>query len=212
MSTIRQVRNILLGAAVVASTIACLVDVFAGSIVAAIPALGAAVLVLAVLGMQRRQRDPSTHDAFVEKLVEQAEGGRKLAIYDRDTGLFAYWYMTLRGEEECKRAARYERPLTFLIVEPSLESNAWAVQGSIALWLRQQLRAVDVAGHFGNGRFLILMSETDINSAQKTVARLCAEIGDAETALSALPEDGGTFEQLYAVALDRLREGVDRAA
>jgi hypothetical protein len=120
--------------------------------------------------------------------------------------------MTLRGEEECRRAARYEHPLTLLFVEPSLESNAWAVQGSLALWLKQQLRAVDVAGHVGNGRFLILMPETDINSAQNTVARLCAEIGDAETGLSALPEDGGAFEQLYAVALDRLREGADRAA
>jgi GGDEF domain-containing protein len=212
MSTTRQVRNILLGAAVAASMIACLVDAFTGSILAAIPAMAAAVLVLAVLGMKRRPRDPSTHDAFVEKLVEQAEGGRKLAIYDRDTGLFAYWYMTLRGEEECKRAARHERPLTFLVVEPSLESNAWAVQGSIALWLRQHVRAVDVAGYLGNGRFLILMPETDINSAQKTVARLCAEIGDAETGLSAFPGDGGAFEELYAVAQDRLREGVDRAA
>jgi hypothetical protein len=56
------------------------------------------------------------------------------------------------------------------------------------------------------------MPETDINSAQKTVARLCAEIGDAETGLSALPEDGVAFEQLYAVARDRLREDVEPAA
>ncbi len=211
MSTIRRVRNILLGAAVVASMIACLVAAFAGSLAAAIPALAAALLVLAAFGTQR-QRDPSTHDALVEKLVEQAEGGRKIAIYDRDTGLFAHWYMTLRGEEECKRAARYERPLTFLVVEPSPESNEWAVQGSMALWLRQHVRAVDVAGYLGNGRFLILMPETDINSAQNTVARLCAEIGDAETGLSALPEDGVAFEQLYAVARDRLREAVEPAA
>lgn len=211
MSTIRQVRNILLGAAVVASTIACLVDAFAGSIVAAIPALAAAVVVLVVLGTQRLG-DPSTRDALVEKLAEQAEGGRRLAIYDQETGLFALWYITLRGEEECKRAVRHEHPLTFLVVEPSPESNEWAAQGSVALWLTQHLRAVDVAGHLGNGRFLILMPETDINAAQKTVARLCTGIGDAQTGLSAFPEDGVAFEQLYAVARDRLREAVDRAA
>ena len=42
----------------------------------------------------------------LEGLAKQVEEGRKLAIYDRETGLYAYWYLVLRGEDECARAPR----------------------------------------------------------------------------------------------------------
>jgi hypothetical protein len=41
----------------------------------------------------------------LEKVSAQAEAGRRLAIYDRQTGLLAYWYIRHRFEEEAARAA-----------------------------------------------------------------------------------------------------------
>jgi hypothetical protein len=205
MSIIYRYRSAFLGVAAVASTVVCLVAAFSGAIVAAVLAPVPAVLVLAVI-VAERPRDPSTHDAIVEKMVEQTETGRKSVIYDRDTGLFAHWYVTLRGEEECNQAARYKRPLTLLAIEPAPEVDGWALYGSIALWLRQHLRAVDVAGYLGNARFVVMMPETGVDAAQNVVARLCSDISEAQAALSAFPDDGETFEDLYAAARNRLGE------
>jgi hypothetical protein len=47
----------------------------------------------------------------VQKVAEQAEAGRKFVIYERTTGLFAHWYIAMRGEEECNRVARLRREI-----------------------------------------------------------------------------------------------------
>ena len=211
MSVIRRYRSAFLGAAVLASTVSCLVAAFAGVIAAAAVAAVAAILVLATLGAERLER-ASPREALIDTLVAQASAGRKSAMYDRDTGLFAYWYMTLRGEEECIRSARYERPLTLLVIEPAPEADAWTVQGSIALWLRQHMRAIDIAGYLGNARFVIMMPETGVDAAQNALARLRSEFNEAQVGFSILPADGGTFEQLYAAAQERLSKAVEQAA
>jgi hypothetical protein len=46
-----------------------------------------------------------TDDAVIARLVKQAEAGRRLAIYDRDTGLFAHWYR----RSEARKSARAPR-------------------------------------------------------------------------------------------------------
>ena len=211
MSTIRRFRSGLLGATVVASLAACLVAAFAGAIAAAVLAVAPAIIVLAVLVVGPSE-DSSNRDALVQMLAEKSEADRKAVIYDRDTGLFTHWYIALRGEEECNRAARYGRPLTLLAVEPTPESDAWLDYRSIALWLRHQLRAVDVAGYLGNTRFVVIMPETAIEAAQNAAARLRSEFAEAQTGLSTSPEDGDTFGQLYAIARERLGQEVKRVA
>jgi GGDEF domain-containing protein len=208
VSILRRSRSVFLGAAVFASAVACLAAALGASAMTAVLSALPAILVLAALKAKRTNRS-SNRDAFLEKMVEQAETGRKMAIYDRKTGLFAYWYMTLRGEEECSRAGRYGRPLTLLVAEPAPESNAWAVDDAIALWLRQKLRAADVAGSFGNARSVIIMPETGIDQADIAAARLRGDCSEARAGVSAFPDDGTTFEQLYAVALGRLSECID---
>src|SRR5437763_15180016 len=54
--------------------------------------------------------------AFTERLQRQVEQGRRLAIYDHDTGLFAEWYLAMRLDEECSRAGRYSAPLSVILV------------------------------------------------------------------------------------------------
>jgi hypothetical protein len=114
--------------------------------------------------------------------------------------------ITSRGEEECKRAARYGRSLTLMVVEPAPKSNVRAVQRQLAKWLRSELRAVDVYGHLGNGRYVVLLPETAIAKADNPVARLRRRMDRVQMGLSTFPGDGVTFEQLYAAARNRLGE------
>ncbi len=133
-------------------------------------------------------------------------------MYERDTGLLAYWYVTLRGKEECDRAARYERPLTLLLLEPTQESNARLVQEQLAQWVGQQLRTVDITGYLGNGRFVVLMPETDATGAWRVAVRLHRDVAGVEASLACLPADGLTFDELYAVASQRFGESAQEVA
>jgi hypothetical protein len=157
---------------------------------------------------------PSTDPQTLARYIEQARSGRKLAIYDRDTGLFAHWYMTLRGQEECARAERYDRSLSMLIIEPSSASATaeWAVKGEIDRWIQTELRATDLAGYLGNSRYLILAPEADAAGGVRLTERLHAEVGPVDVGFSAFPEDGTVFEELWDSATKRLNSHLPRAA
>ena len=133
-------------------------------------------------------------------------------MYDQETGLLAYWYLTLRGVEECERANRYGRGLTLLLVQAAPEADTWMAQGQMADWLRRKLRAVDITGSLGNGRFAALMPETGFDDARHAAARLQSDIAAARTSLSTLGADGVTFNELYAVASQRLSKPLEAVA
>ena len=156
--------------------------------------------------MQFFQRHPgSQNDPGLErKIAWQAEAARVLAIYDRETGLLAPWYVALRCEEECYRASRFGRPLTLLYVQPGSESDEWAASAQLADWLLRKMRRSDIGAHLGHGCFVVLMTETDLEHAGTVVRRLQWAIPQAETSLSSYPEDGKTFEELLAAARERL--------
>ena len=157
---------------------------------------------------------PSTDPQTLAKYIEQARSGRKLALYDRDTGLFAHWYMTLRGQEECSRTERYDRGLSMLIIEPSpaIATAEWAVKGEIDRWIQTELRATDIAGYLGNSRYLILAPEADAAGGVRLVERLNVEVGQLDIGFSAFPEDGTVFQELWDSAAKRLNEDLPRAA
>ena len=142
----------------------------------------------------------------LEELSHHVEEVRKLAIYEHETGLYAFWYLVLRGDDECNRARRYESPLTLAIIEGEGNANAWAMQGVLTDWLRLHLRDVDITGYVGNGRFVAVMTNTDVSGAQTILSRLRTDVGGVIAALSSLPDDGDNFETLYAAAQARLVE------
>jgi hypothetical protein len=146
------------------------------------------------------------------KAIERADSGRKLVIYERESGLFAHWYIALRAEEECDRAARYERPLTLLLVEPRPGSDAWAAKEKLARWLSTHLRVSDVAGYYGNARFVVLMPETDVPGMERVIARLREELPDIDTAHAVFSPGAVTYEQLYEAAAAALRSKTEVAA
>lgn len=197
--------------AAIASTVAFALAVLAGSMLAALFAAIPPVVILGSLAKEARRRSPSP-EGLVRKAARQADAGRKLAIYERETGLLAHWYIALRCKEECYQADRYQRPLTLLLVEPTRESDAWVVQGQLADWLRRNLRTSDIAGYLGNGRYVVLMPETDLSQAARLALRLCGEVEHAEAGLSSCPEGGDNLKQLSAAASCRLGRAFKPAA
>lgn len=153
-----------------------------------------------------RLRSNGNPPVDLELLSSQIEEGRKLAIYDRETGLYAFWYLALRGGDECNRAQRYDWPLTLAVVQIEAGENAWALQGVVTDWLRLQMRDVDITGYAGNGRFVVLMPNTDAAGAETLLSRLDRDVRDVALAFSGSPADGADFESLYAVAQARLLE------
>ncbi len=176
----------------------------------------ATVALLAAFAVPSRRPRATTTDgaysALVRKMAEQAEAGRKLVIYERQTGLYAYWYLSLRCEEECDRSARYERTLTLLTIEPSAGSNAQAVQGQIGEWLRTRLRPVDLAAYAGNARYIALLPETGAQGADVVTGRLRRDVADIDVGVAVFPQDGVTFEKLYGGACARLAAPAQEAA
>jgi GGDEF domain-containing protein len=204
-------RRGLLVAAAVASVAGCLTSALAGSLPGAAFAAIAAVLVLTTLALEHRQ-GLSADDEKLRKATDYAETGRRLAIYERETGLLAHWYVTLRAKEECERAVRYRRPMAILIAEIAAASDPKTMQEQLPQWLRQRFRAVDIIGYLGNGRYVVLMPETDLTPARQAASRLLDGLGGVDVGLSGMPVDGTTFEELYAVAVKRLGQPLEQAA
>jgi len=179
-------------------------------------AVAAATAAATAIAFEMLRMGPWQHDhtAILGRIFAQAQAGRRLAIYDRDSGLFAHWYMSLRGQEECARAARYERRLGLLMIEPraATAGEEWALKSEIGRWMQTELRATDIAGYLGNGRYVVLAPEADPASIEKLIARLRARIPAVDAAYSAFPEDGVVFQQLWRGATTRLSARSARSA
>lgn len=201
--------------AIRAAAIAC---ALAASIVAGLGQVAVAVLLALASawilfaeawGERRRLAIPA---ALLRRLRERAEAGRRLVIYERETGLLAQWYVALRGQEECDRARRYRRDLSLLVVEPADPESAWAVKDELVRWMSGHVRASDIAGYFGNGRFVLIMPEASRDAVARVIERLCGDVSAIVTGVSAFPGDGETYDALYRSAADALRQRPGSAA
>ncbi|MGB2694200.1 MAG: hypothetical protein WBD55_03315 [Dehalococcoidia bacterium] len=202
-------------AVIVSATIAALVFLAVGWVVPAIVVGGLAAVLGLELGaamFQGRERN-KTNQVLIEKASAQAASGRKLVIYERETGLFAHWYITLRCDEECYRARRYNHGLTVAVIEPAPDTEEpWVVQDFVANWLRRQLRKADLAAYVGNGGYVVLMPQSEPAVSLAVVGRLQAEIDGVDVGLSSFPGDGSDYEELITTARERLHQTAETAA
>jgi hypothetical protein len=166
-------------------------------------AAGVATLMVSVDFVYRRATRPHPMRSQIEKFVS---GGRKLVIYERDTGLFAHWYVELRGHEECDRAKRYGRALSLIVIEPvqGASGEEWATQQALCNWLGRELRQSDIAGYLGNGRCVVVMPEADAGAVGHVMRRLKSEGYATDVGLAVFPTDGETYDVMYRAAAAQL--------
>lgn len=202
MSRMTRLERVLAAGAITLAASAAAASVLNLHVIAAYAA-GIAALLVSVDFVYRRAARPHPMRSQVEKFVNS---GRKLVIYERDTGLFAHWYVELRGNEECDRARRYGRPLSVLVVEPSRAAagEEWATQQAVSNWLARELRQSDIAGYLGNGRYVVIMPEADGGAVGHVIRRLKNDGYATDIGLAVYPTDGESYDVLYRTAASQL--------
>ena len=147
------------------------------------------------------RRSKPARDALVQRAGHEAESGRRLAMYDRETGLYASWYLERRFEEETRRARRYEHPLSLIVIEVRCQDHASRVRTGLRDWLDRSMRATDLATHLGGGRYAALVTETGLEDASAIAARLAESFPeDVAIGLASFPEDGEDLKSIEDVA------------
>lgn len=106
---------------------------------------------------------------------------QKLAITDSLTGLYNRHHFNQVFVTELKRAARYNSPLSVLLIDVDDFKQINDTQGHlkgdkvlhvVAQALAAQVRRTDFVARFGGDEFAILLPETDSQDAQAVIQRL----------------------------------------
>lgn len=152
--------------------------------------------------------DPDTHEYDLAEVQEIAAAGRKLAIYDRATGLYAYWYLQLRATEEVSRSQRHGRAVYCASIWAPAPEAIEAMRERLKIGLRDH----DLAAYLNNGHFVALLTETDTEGARIVLDRLLDGVEGVTGGIAWFPDDGKTFEELLECAKTRCAASADERA
>ena len=127
--------------------------------------------------------------AALAGLSERVADTWRLATVDQLTGIANRQAVLTRVDEEIARAARYERPLSVVLVDldhfKRLNDTHGHAAGDIVLrhvaqLLNANVRAVDLAGRYGGEEFLLVLPETDADAAAALAEKLRRIVGASE--------------------------------
>ena len=104
-------------------------------------------------------------------------------------GMVSSFYLTLRCTEEAYRAHRYGRPVALLLVEVASGPDSVQLEKRLQSWLRGHMRATDVGAYLGEGRYALLLPETDEDGARALEARLRSEFPAVRASIRLHPWD-----------------------
>jgi GGDEF domain-containing protein len=162
---------------------------------------------ISLMFSKRRKEPEGLHEYDLDEVLKVAAQGRRLAIYDRGTNLYAYWYLQLRGDEENARARRYGKPLSFI----TLWAATPALIERLAAHLHEHLRDTDLAGYLNNGHFVVVLCETPRDGARIVLDRALESFGgEVDGACVAYPDDGESFDTLLEAAKARASSEIQR--
>ncbi len=111
----------------------------------------------------------------------------QLAVTDPLTRLFNRRYFFNLARVELERARRYGHHLSIIMLDIDLFKRVNDTYGHlggdevlvhVSETIRNTLRQVDLAARYGGEEMVILLPETDLDSAHKTAERLCQAIHD----------------------------------
>jgi diguanylate cyclase (GGDEF)-like protein len=142
-----------------------------------------------------RVRDPRLRAAF-QALADRVADTWRLATVDPLTGIANRQTVLDRVDEEQERAARYRHPLSVIMLDldhfKRLNDSHGHVAGDrvlrrVGALLAANVRATDTAGRIGGEEFLVVLPETDADTAaavaeklRRIVAGTPVELGDRE--------------------------------
>jgi diguanylate cyclase (GGDEF)-like protein len=153
---------------------------------------------------------------------------KRLAITDELTGTYNHRYFHTRMEEEIRRADRYNRPLSILMLDVDHFKRYNDTHGhlmgdevlkGVANTLKRWTRVIDVVSRYGGDEFTLLLPETDEEGALVVARRLKKEIEETyfplesyqpagsitvSMGISSFPENGISSKELVKSADDAM--------
>ena len=171
-----------------------------------------------------------TASALSIALVSRSQRLLQLATSDPLTGLFNRGYVDDRLAMELSRAQRYGKSLTVAVIDAdhfkALNDTHGHAAGDMVLKklagiLRGSFRQSDTTGRYGGEEFVVILPETDIETACRKVESLRERIATTLIALpdrkeairltisaglASYPEDGDDVAELFATADERMFE------
>jgi two-component system, cell cycle response regulator len=179
-----------------------------------------------------------TASALSLALVSRSQRLLHLATSDPLTGLFNRGYVDDRLAIELSRARRYKKLLILAVIDAdrfkSLNDTYGHSAGDLVLrkigeMLRGSFRQSDTVGRYGGEEFVVILPETDIETAQRKLETLRELVASTavelvkrgeevhvtiSAGLASFPDDGNDPAKLFALADERMfqakREGRNR--
>lgn len=169
-----------------------------------------------------------TASALSVALVSRSQRLLQLATSDPLTGLFNRGYVDDRVAMELSRAQRYGKALTVAIIDAdhfkALNDTHGHPAGDVVLrklagMLRASFRQSDTTGRYGGEEFVVILPETDMETACRKVETLRERIAATpinlsdhgksirvtiSAGLASYPEDGEGAPELFATADERM--------
>src|ERR1700733_138698 len=169
-----------------------------------------------------------TASALSLALVARSQRLLQLATTDPLTGLYNRGYVDDRFTIELSRARRYRQPLTIAVIDADrfklLNDTHGHASGDLVLQtigetLRASFRQSDTAGRYGGEEFVVILPETDIETAQRKLESFRESIAASPIALAArgekvqvtisaglsnFPQDAEDASELFALADERM--------
>lgn len=157
----------------------------------------------------------------------------EMAQYDELTGLYSRRFFQDYLQKELTRAKRTGHPFSVVIIDMDRLKMVNDVYGHMAgdavlqimgRVLAKNVRNYDVLARYGGDEFILIMPDTKASGVQRAMNRLVASSDRARLdylshstllpsysyGFGTFPEDGKTFEDVFAVADRRLREAKTR--
>ena len=149
------------------------------------------------LGVKHEQKSSQDNLEIVQEVahilaiaLQQSKLNHKihqLAITDDLTGIYNRRQLLKLGQQEFKRAKRYQKPLSLIMFDPDSfktinDSYGHLVGDQVLREITRrcaaQIRETDIFGRYGGDEFIIILPETNLDDAQLAAKRLLSAIHD----------------------------------